>query len=243
MQTNHHPNKGFTLIELLVVIAIISILAAILFPVFATAREKARQISCASNERQIGLALMQYAQDNDETLCPNDDNNNVSVHRCYIDFLLPYVKSEQVWRCPSDSTPTPVLGGHTTSYVLNCVYYNNSAIGNLFSGLFGPASSLASIEDPTGTIFIADGSGQGNGNPFDYQIAAISGANLTANPPSLVGGQGTVVGRHSQGTNCAFLDGHVKWMRLSTLAQTKTTTDPRYGAYQTYYPYFTKLAD
>ena len=96
--------KAFTLIELLVVIAIIAILAAILFPVFATAREKARQTSCASNEKQLGLAFMQYVQDYDETF-PGGDLYGVQYMGPGDGWAMqiwPYLKSLQVLSCPSD---------------------------------------------------------------------------------------------------------------------------------------------
>jgi prepilin-type N-terminal cleavage/methylation domain-containing protein len=89
--------KGFTLIELLVVIAIIAILAAILFPVFAKAREKARQISCASNEKQLGLGIIQYVQDYDERF-PDYAGDYGWAGQIY-----PYVKSTGVYKCPDDS--------------------------------------------------------------------------------------------------------------------------------------------
>src|SRR5690349_17534704 len=99
---------GFTLIELLVVIAIIAILAAILFPVFAQARERARQTSCLSNMKQIGLGLAMYNQDYDETmhLAFANDNpiNNGQLNVAPIDGQLkPYSKNDQIWHCPSDS--------------------------------------------------------------------------------------------------------------------------------------------
>ncbi len=96
---NRSQRRGFTLIELLVVIAIIAILAAILFPVFAQAREKARMISCLSNMRQIGLALRMYAQDYDETY------PNMRLHEFYIcwnNTLQPYLKSKNMMMCPSN---------------------------------------------------------------------------------------------------------------------------------------------
>ncbi|HEY3332934.1 MAG TPA: DUF1559 domain-containing protein [Capsulimonadaceae bacterium] len=94
---------GFTLIELLVVIAIIAILAAILFPVFASAREKARQSACLSNVKQLGLALQQYCQDYDETP-PLGHSLTVQVMG-WAGQLYPYVKSKGVFVCPSDTTP------------------------------------------------------------------------------------------------------------------------------------------
>ena len=96
--------KGFTLIELLVVIAIIAILAAILFPVFAKAREKARQTSCLSNEKQIGTAIMMYVEDYDEMmpgfkhfLVPGNSNTRGEG---WYDVMEPYTKNEQIGRCP-----------------------------------------------------------------------------------------------------------------------------------------------
>src|SRR5687768_15561281 len=105
--------SGFTLIELLVVIAIIAILAAILFPVFAQAREKARQTSCLSNMKQQGLAVMLYAQDYDETVPPWWVWNRVptnpkgwgEIYYWYVN-LLPYVKSRDMFRCPSANGPS-----------------------------------------------------------------------------------------------------------------------------------------
>src|SRR5437763_17019901 len=103
---------GFTLIELLVVIAIIAILAAILFPVFAQAREKARTISCLSNNKQVGLAFMQYVQDFDETFppsrfttTPNDTANRSSP---WTVSILPYTKNVQIYECPSDPTSADI---------------------------------------------------------------------------------------------------------------------------------------
>src|SRR5712692_9762187 len=103
--------NGFTLIELLVVIAIIAILAAILFPVFAQARDKARQATCLSNGKQIGLAQMMYAQDYDETFSPSRfQNGGCTITGSAIGGsqwnmrILPYTKNEQIFACPSDFT-------------------------------------------------------------------------------------------------------------------------------------------
>src|SRR5688500_16216487 len=110
---------AFTLIELLVVIAIIAILASILFPVFARAREKARQIACLSNERQVGLAFQQYLQDNDEAFPFNKDPLP------WIDTVQPYLKNREVYRCPSDQSENweeaiaPSTTKRATSYSMN----------------------------------------------------------------------------------------------------------------------------
>src|SRR5579862_2400615 len=96
-------NRGFTLIELLVVIAIIAILAAILFPVFAQAREKARQTACLSNQKQIGLALVQYTMDYDGWL-PQADGGNPDMY-IIAARMMPYIKNFAVWKCPDSGAP------------------------------------------------------------------------------------------------------------------------------------------
>src|SRR5207302_4193588 len=111
--------QGFTLIELLVVIAIIAILAAILFPVFAKAREKARQASCTSNVKQLMLAWHMYIQDNDETLLPysfplanGSQDGSSGGYACNWNVVLqPYIKNTQIIRCPDDE--------HDLSYTYN----------------------------------------------------------------------------------------------------------------------------
>ena len=124
-----HSNKrgsrgplGFTLIELLVVITIIAILAAILFPVFASARDKARQTACLSNEKQIGTAFIQYAQDNNEMTCYNSSYQPVNPASNYwMDFLYPYINNTGVYTCPS-RTGDPGWNGISYS-----VYYPSSS--------------------------------------------------------------------------------------------------------------------
>jgi len=141
--------SGFTLIELLVVIAIIAILAAILFPVFAAAREKARQTSCASNLKQIGLALIQYYQDYDEAMVPAVTGTTAgggttsATSYLWTDAIFPYVKSTGIYMCPDDpesepgKTPWQQYGGSHcyASYVLNAGYWG--PIFNYCSGHSG----------------------------------------------------------------------------------------------------------
>ncbi|MDR3708300.1 MAG: DUF1559 domain-containing protein [Capsulimonadaceae bacterium] len=115
--------QGLTLIELLVVIAIIAILAAILFPVFATAREKARMTTCASNLKQLGLAMTQYSQDYDEALPITDDltyGGNVNCGLCgWSRMLYPYVKSTNVFLCPDDTGADYWKDTDVVSYAMN----------------------------------------------------------------------------------------------------------------------------
>ncbi len=218
---------GFTLIELLVVIAIISILAAILFPVFATAREKARQITCASNERQLGLAFLQYVQDNDEAYPNNADgataagvlggwvyysrfgtaNGAASPVTPIFDVtkgsLYPYVKSKQVYLCPDDSA------GQTDgdSYAVNSCTVNPVRDPNtqLKYGL-----PLAAFTAPSDTMLLGE---EATG---DFHTGSTNDGFLSFDF------QDTLSIRHSYSFNSgygevAFLDGHVKAVRLPNL--------------------------
>jgi prepilin-type N-terminal cleavage/methylation domain-containing protein/prepilin-type processing-associated H-X9-DG protein len=143
--------KGFTLIELLVVIAIIAILAAILFPVFAKAREKARQASCASNEKQLGLGILQYVQDYDEHM-PSGYNTTLAKGglpgAAWAGSVQPYIKSTQLMKCPDDSTSSFTQKDGTyypVSYGFNSNLAGNGATGALAS-LGAPASTVMAFE-------------------------------------------------------------------------------------------------
>ncbi len=141
---------GFTLIELLVVIAIISILAAILFPVFARARENARRTSCLSNQKQLGLGMIQYAQDNDEKF-PNLANAGTGQNGFYTwdDAIEPYVKSKAVYQCPS------VSDKNTRAYSMNW-WVAGSAISVWGTALPSNTATLASITRAANTVLLIE---------------------------------------------------------------------------------------
>jgi prepilin-type N-terminal cleavage/methylation domain-containing protein/prepilin-type processing-associated H-X9-DG protein len=220
---------GFTLIELLVVIAIIAILAAILFPVFARARENARRASCQSNLKQIGLGLMQYSQDYDEKLVPMWNYTGGAGTPPLIwwqDLVQPYVKSTQLFICPSHATRFPysygrgnsVAGGPLPdpmdwSYVLNNVTNPplDTGQGYIFPVHNGPTvypgKALAAIEDVATTIAVFDG-GQYN----VLEITVWDRTDLGATAAGACGAVGCVAKRHLDGANFLFFDGHVKFL-------------------------------
>jgi prepilin-type N-terminal cleavage/methylation domain-containing protein len=235
---NAQRHKGFTLIELLVVIAIISILAAILFPVFATAREKARQITCASNLRQLGLAFVQYTQDNDE-LYPNnaDGPTAAGVIGGWIYYsrfgtangaatsitpifdvtkgsIYPYVKSAQVYLCPDDSQGQ--IDGD--SYAVNSCTVNpvRDTTTQLKAGL-----GLAAFTAPSDTMLLGE---EATG---DFERGSTNDGFLSFDF------QDTMSIRHSYAYNSGFgevefLDGHVKAIRMPNkgMSTTAPQTNP-----------------
>ena len=182
--------SGFTLIELLVVIAIIAILAAILFPAFARARENARRSSCSSNLKQIALGLKQYVQDYDERY-PNMD----ATADGWALATQPYLKSEQIFQCPSDtlSPPTGTSLINRASQAGFSDYYSNYNLGGL---------SEAALD--YSTISVLNGEAA-SGN-------AKSAAQKNKGTTALGGGSGNPA-LHLEGSNYAFADGHVKWLR------------------------------
>ncbi len=166
----YRQQHGFTLIELLVVIAIIAILAAILFPVFARARERARQTSCLSNLRQIGTAFMMYAQDYDErfadTLMGRD--TGVPPYFGWNSTLMPYVQNHQIFRCPSAGWGSDSMGGSGTinggyGAVRQVLGYNGSIAYNSTDwgddpdpGVSGPGVGMADMTHPAQMILAID---------------------------------------------------------------------------------------
>ncbi|MEI6500020.1 MAG: DUF1559 domain-containing protein [Armatimonadota bacterium] len=225
--------KGFTLIELLVVIAIIAILAAILFPVFAKAREKARQSSCSSNVKQIMLGLLQYCQDYDETTpgqwkgiasagdwCyPNPTYGGDTAggtRLAWSDLLMPYIKNTQIFNCPSHpggSLLSPTAGIYQLAYGYG-IGTGQGTAGNCPDQ--GTGSKIATYPSPSTTPKIADS--------WAKVIKVPTPANacswVRATDLSVAGTGGGCNGPaacHNMGANVGFMDGHVKWMSGSAL--------------------------
>ncbi len=239
--------KAFTLIELLVVIAIISILAAILFPVFARARENARRVSCVSNLKQIGLGVVMYAQDNDGRY-PMASNTDGSGRR-WPDYIYPYVKSAQIFICPSvnstdvaargpawATTPTPTgPTGNYFGYGYNYQYLGNSRTPSRANFPFTATDSAVSA--PAQTVAIADTSGVGTtGTSGVYIIdppalvyyadgltARGSGRPIATDAFYPAGSGSTITQRskpaprHLEMVSVAFADGHAKAMKPEQL--------------------------
>ncbi|RYX85506.1 DUF1559 domain-containing protein [bacterium] len=196
---------AFTLIELLVVIAIIAILAAILFPVFARARENARKSSCQSNLKQIGLGFMQYAQDYDERFPLGHRAtvpNPVVYPYGWADSLQPYIKSTQIFQCPSEETG-PNLDPSQVGYT----DYNYNLALTRGNGGSGDANrigaSLSQLEFPTLTLTLVEAA--------TSNAAASQKGGGTANFSGYATGTGIKWTRHLMGANFAYADGHVKW--------------------------------
>ena len=194
--------RGFTLIELLVVIAIIAILAAILFPVFARAREKARQTSCLNNVKQMALACQMYSQDYDETVAPCYISGAPSVCNTWWEFLDPYIKNQQVFDCPSGHWPSPPAHpnyphacGSRIDYGMNsdCATYGSRT------------RTLAQVQYPAETIIMFDGEWTRDPTSSDHYCSNAWDMHYSYHPSRFI------PDRHNGGANLAYVDGHAKF--------------------------------
>jgi prepilin-type N-terminal cleavage/methylation domain-containing protein/prepilin-type processing-associated H-X9-DG protein len=209
--------RGFTLIELLVVIAIIAILAAILFPVFAQAREAARKTSCLSNLRQLGTGMLMYTQDYDEMFPLQFYLRPVSFSMLLGDLMNPYVKNYGVWRCPSrgivlddfsNNAAAPTARLYRTNYGMNLsLFYPSYPTGDYWNGT--PGVSLASVQVPAQRIMLADiGYTADPRLPYNPQNDVYQGYFWLWPPDSCCNDWPSP--RHQGRANIAFVDGHVK---------------------------------
>jgi prepilin-type N-terminal cleavage/methylation domain-containing protein/prepilin-type processing-associated H-X9-DG protein len=244
MKKNQRIKGGFTLVELLVVIAIIAILAAILFPVFSRARENARRASCVTNMKQLALGAIQYASDHDGRLMPLrslQEDNNIGENWDIMGAVEPYLKNQQIRFCPSSRT----------------FVYQNTAQGRYADNHYGfPSGSSTAIRALAPLVFAFD-------NPANLSIYVPYTIPLDVIPepsrscllgetlePNTTRGWGTPkinvatfawtkLDRHFDGSNYAYIDGHVKWISAKQVervraAQGTSGTGIRAGEAESY---------
>lgn len=225
--------RGFTLIELLVVIAIIAILAAILFPVFAQAREAARKSTCQSNLKQIGSAIAMYVQDYDETFPTSPLPNNGTLYinppdstvtppaanspryQVWSQLIQPYVKNWKIFRCPSAGNQIDIYAVGTFSYTELFSYTFNGYLTNYsLAGVLAPAKNIQ-VWEGIGNVAMKNAS-QCNPaltNLNVYRTFTPGGSTSAYYNFGYIPNQRTNVTFHAGGLNYLYSDGHVKWVR------------------------------
>ena len=222
--TGPRKTRGFTLIELLLVIAIIALLAAILFPVFARAREKARQTACTSNERQLGLALLQYAQDNDENLpagiASTAPGNWWVPIGGWAGPVYAYVKSVATYQCPDDPATPYTTGGTTYPYVSYSYNINLLRVGGSTS--VNPSSALSLQDAPSRTVMLYE---IGLTGAYSWQVGCVASISLPD--------------EGARASACDLYDS--PWMCILSLTNNGIDNSDSYGAINPYCMYETGL--
>jgi prepilin-type N-terminal cleavage/methylation domain-containing protein/prepilin-type processing-associated H-X9-DG protein len=210
--------SAFTLIELLVVIAIIAVLAAILFPVFAQAREKARQSTCLSNQRQFGLGVMMYVQDYDETYPTgyHASNDNLKLPEVWFKQVQPYLKSVDVYRCPSGTSPAFPSLPYPLDYSANIHIFVPTTPDTYLKLGFRPVR-VANMDSPADYIVTAETSRTMNSYSwalweFDWVRANWEGVGYL---------YAQAMTRHNGGMVVTLADGHSTWLRMPERTATK----------------------
>lgn len=229
--------RGFTLIELLVAIAVLAMLAAILFPVFPKSREEAHRNACQFNEKQLGLAFLQYSQENDERLPQGTAPS--AAGQGWASQIYPYVKSVGLYHCLDDSAQTtakppkyPVSYGYNLN--LTPAVIQNQTIYNSLASLSSPARTVLLFEtdnttaDPTAPLDANSVSGwgtdtgNGSGSFQPTTIRYATGCMGTSPSPCDPANNSTQTGRHVGGSNFLLNDGHVKWLRPRAISSGTT---------------------
>ena len=234
MYSSCRRKSAFTLIELLVVIAIIAILAAILFPVFARARENARRASCQSNLKQIALAFKQYTQDYDERypmkhwmtdtytgVAPDGSTCTGGGVDCpgtgWSVLIQPYLKSHQILQCPSEShrgsTSADATGQGATDVGFTDYAYNYQLSPNPKAN---PGKHESQLTNSANTVLALDWIST-VAQSYTWYVNSVVGSDQAA--------KSAAIRRHLEGANYAFCDGHVKWLKPEKIREAATSSD------------------
>lgn len=247
--SRRRTSDGFTLIELLVVIAIIAILAAILFPVFAQARNKARQTACLNNQKQISMGFQMYAQDYDETLpyarsyCSNTPANDYTqlLSSYVMSAYGPSMKTAVLYTCPNDSTERIAVGSGISPNSYAAVFYWDQTGDQAAAwtwdtdcpgGKYFPGRPIADFPAPSSTLVLAEKPARhnviGQNTSFVQRPHGERGQDcISTDDWSPCAANQTIKPLHNNGWNYMFADGHVKWFRPEATVGNGSVSDPR----------------